>query len=266
LNPRRTACKAALRPDGLPNRNTNVRGRGRNRTSRRPLIVRLHCPLCYAPIVLYPGLDSNLHWMRSERIASAVGLPGQIRKQDGAPQASRTPLSCLEGKVLAARTAVQKPTRIGTVSRNCPGASGLATRRASHNTLTANGAPGRTCTGMRRGCSSSPICFGPREQERRRRESNARDLGRPRLSGPVCCRSSTSPDQNQILVGTHGRIRTSKSCVRSAGRVPLAVGVCGVACGIRTRVSALRGRRPRPARRKRLALVARAGAAPASPP
>ena len=56
------------------------RRRGRNRTSRRPLIVRLHCPLCYAPMLLYPGRDSNLHWMRSERIASAVGLPGQIRK------------------------------------------------------------------------------------------------------------------------------------------------------------------------------------------
>jgi hypothetical protein len=96
LNPRRTACKAALRPDGLPVKTS--RRRGRNRTSHRPLIVRLHCPLCYAPMLLYPGLDSNLHWMRSERIASAVGLPGQNQTEKRRSTAGESNASLLLGR------------------------------------------------------------------------------------------------------------------------------------------------------------------------
>jgi hypothetical protein len=49
---------------------------------------------------------------------------------------------------------------------------------------------------------------------------------------------------------TPGRTRTSRPCVRSAGRIPIAGGSC-VACRIRTGVSALRGRRPRPSGRMR---------------
>ena len=87
-------------------------------------------------------------------------------------------------------------TNDGAASGNCPHASDLASRRASHNTLAADwsSAPDlhRHVTRLQLAAylfrSSGAEC-----RKRRRRESNARDYRRPRFSGPACYHSSTSP-------------------------------------------------------------------------
>jgi hypothetical protein len=142
------------------------------------------------------------------------------------PPGSRTLLAGLEDRVLAARTAVRMSsapdlhrhvTRLqlaaylfGPAERVTRGEPASFARRA----------PSREGLGTHRGF--------PSQSSRRRRESNARDCRRPRFSKPACYHSSTSP-MSLMNGGTHGRTRTSRACVRSAGRDPVAVGVATAA-------------------------------------
>ena len=78
------------------------------------------------------------------------------------PPGSRTRLTCLEGKVLAARTAVHlcRERAPGFEPGPSDWQSGMQPQ-----TPCARGAPRRTCTGMGRGCSSPPISSVQRSKE-----------------------------------------------------------------------------------------------------
>ena len=154
LNPRRTACKAALRTDGLPVK-TNVRRRGRNRTCRLPLIVRLHCRCATRPSCCTRGWIRTCTGCGLSASPLPLGYPGKSNKEKWST-AGESNASLLLGRQ-GPRRSDSGAHANGAVSRNCPGPSELATRCASNNTLTAYGAPGRIRTGMRRGCSSPPI-------------------------------------------------------------------------------------------------------------
>ena len=74
-----------------------------------------------------------------------------------------------------------------------------------------HGAPRRTCTGIRRGCSSPPISFGPAEQKIEQggdgaNRTRATFVGRGLANRPV-----TTPARLHLDFGTHGRTRT---CIR----------------------------------------------------
>ncbi len=137
------------------------------------------------------------------------------------PPGSRTLLAGLEDRVLAARTAVHESS--------APDLHRHVTRlQLAAYLFRSSGANER--------------------RKRRRRESNARDCRRPRFSGPACYHSSTSPNVC-FSVPTRGLEPPEPAFVALAAiQLPWA---CCVACGIRTRVSALRGQRPRPTRRTR---------------
>ena len=172
-----------------------------------------------------------------------VGHHRADARRFGVPPGSRTRLTCLEGKVLAARTAVRKSTiENGVASGNCPRASDLASRHASHNTLAttelrAGLAPASGEVAARRLSSSVQRS----RQMRRRRESNARDLGRPRFSKPACYHSSTSPYPRQ-----DSNLHQAAFVARCPSFGPR--GHFGVPSGSRTPSSRLKGAHPSPRR------------------
>ena len=147
---------------------------------------------CHSP---HPDKDGE----RTCRSGPHRGASPGRRTPFRVPPGSRTRLSCLEGKVLAARTAVRIENQIERPAGTAPtpptwqAGVPLTTPWPRTNCLELRAGLAPACDEVAARRLSISVQRSERTKQRRRRESNARDCRRPRFSKPACYHSSTSP-------------------------------------------------------------------------